>query len=138
MVFLKNGILVLAIVGCVMKVVLAGTTDPQRQKIIDFHAECLDAHGLDEEAMIEALDGNPSEDDSFYHHLFCAAKKANVMTENGEVTLDTFHIDMAGVIDSHNMENIHNILRKCLVQKADIMTTLRDAVQCFIKEDHNL
>ncbi|KAF7286790.1 uncharacterized protein LOC143201509 [Rhynchophorus ferrugineus] len=137
MIVTKTSFVFLVLVGSVIKLTDA-QRDPQRQKIIDFHAECLDAHGVDEEAMIEALDGHPPDDDAFYMHLFCAAKKAKVMDENGTVNVDNFHIDMAHVIDEHNMENIHNIVKKCLIQKEDVLSTLRAAVQCFVNESHNL
>ncbi|XP_050305450.1 uncharacterized protein LOC126742709 [Anthonomus grandis grandis] len=110
----------------------------QRQKVIDFHSECLDAHGVDEDALIEALDGTVRDDESFYLHLFCAAKKAKIMQEDGSVTLDNFEVDMKDVIDEHNMANVASILRKCLVQKEEILTTIKEAVHCFVKHEHGL
>nr|UUK33716.1 odorant binding protein 5 [Pachyrhinus yasumatsui] len=117
---------------------LSLTAADQRQKIVDFHANCLDEHGVEEVALHEALDGRPPEEIEFYNHMFCVAKKSNVMSEDGVVNLDNFEVDMKDVIDEDNMENLVNILKKCLIQKEDIMSTVRDAVACFTKEDHRL
>ncbi|XP_060517455.1 uncharacterized protein LOC132696572 [Cylas formicarius] len=112
--------------------------DEQRRKIIDFHSECLDVHGVDEEAFVAALDGQIPDDDAFYEHLFCAAKKAKIMTEDGTVNLDNFEEELKDVINAPNMPRIAAIMRKCLVQKSEIMDTIKSAVDCFIKEEHGI
>nr|UWL63296.1 odorant binding protein 6 [Pagiophloeus tsushimanus] len=114
------------------------TKADQRQKVLDFHAECLDAHGVDESVLIEALEGTVREDEDFFRHLFCAARKAKIMTEDGSVNTANFEIDLKDVIDEPNMANVAALVRKCLIQKDDILTTIREAAHCFMKEDHGL
>nr|WKV34898.1 odorant binding protein 2 [Sympiezomias velatus] len=114
------------------------TLADQRQKVIDFHADCLEEHGVETDLLHEALDGSPPEDVDFYRHIFCVARKANVMDDDGIVNLDNFKYDMRDVIEDHNMENVYSIMKKCVIQREDIMTTVREAVQCFMKEDHGL
>ncbi|CAG9764519.1 unnamed protein product [Ceutorhynchus assimilis] len=104
----------------------------------DFHANCLENHDVKEQILVEALDGKVDHDDDFYKHIFCVTKKANLIDDNGVVDTSNFEIDMAAVIDPHNMDNVAAIVRKCLIEKDDIMTTIKEAVQCFFSEEHNL
>ncbi|CAG9764457.1 unnamed protein product [Ceutorhynchus assimilis] len=110
----------------------------QRQRVLEFHADCLEVHDVDEKILVEALEGKLDHDEDFYKHVFCVCKKAKIIDDNGVVNTDNFEIDMAHVIDASNMDNVASIVRKCLVQKDDIMTTITEASDCFLREKHNL
>lgn len=110
----------------------------QRNKVIEFHRECLDAHGVVEDALHDALDGTPPEEHEFYVHMLCAIQKAKLISSDGTVNTDNFEQDMKDVIDADNMANVAAITRKCLIQRDNIMDTVKQGVDCFIKEEHNL
>ncbi|XP_060517443.1 uncharacterized protein LOC132696563 [Cylas formicarius] len=129
-------------VFCVLFVVVTVSTAPvdekQRKKVIDWHQECLDMHGVEVEVLVQALEGTVPDDDKFYEHIFCAAKKAKVMDDDGTVTVDLFEENMKDVIDPHNMARVSGIIRKCLIQRDSIMETIRNSVDCFYREEHGL
>ena len=123
----------------VLGLVVAITNADQRQKVVDFHRPCLDDHGIEDEHLTEALDmGKIRDDDDFYLHFFCVAKRAGVMSEDGVVNTENFEIDMKGIIDDHNMDNVASIVRHCLVQRSTVLDTIREAVHCFMGKEHNL
>nr|AMP19484.1 odorant binding protein 2 [Tomicus yunnanensis] len=128
-------------IKCILALALLMTAAnaDQRQKVVDFHRPCLDNHGVEDEDLTKALDyGQIRDDDDFYLHFFCVAKRANVMSDDGVVNTDNFENDMKGIIDDHNMENVAAIVRHCLIQKSTVLETIRDAVNCFLGKDHKL
>ncbi|XP_066262798.1 uncharacterized protein [Euwallacea similis] len=125
-------------VGVLLGVVNCFPAPDQRDLIIDFHRDCLDTHDVLEDALHDALNGATPEEHDFYLHIICAAKKAKIINDDGIVNTDNIEQDLKDVILEENMANVAAIIRKCLVQREDTLTTIKEGAQCFFKEEHNL
>lgn len=91
-----------------------------------------------EDALHDALDGTPPEEHEFYVHMLCAIQKAQLIAPDGTVHTEKFEENMKDIIDADNMANVAAIVRKCLIQRDDVMDTVKQGVNCFIKEEHKL
>ncbi|XP_066142440.1 uncharacterized protein [Euwallacea fornicatus] len=126
------------LIGVLFGVVNCHPITDQRALVIDFHRECLDAHGVLEDVLHDALDGTTPEEHDFYLHLFCAAKKGKLINDDGIVNTDNIEKDLKDVILEENMATVAALIRKCLVQREDILTTIKEGAQCFFKQQHKL
>nr|QKV34999.1 Odorant binding protein 22 [Dendroctonus adjunctus] len=110
----------------------------QRGKIVEFQRGCMEAHGLLEDELHEIIDGKPIQNEAFYFHFFCVVKKAKLISDNGIVDTDHFEENLKGVIDEENMAHVAALARKCLIQRDDIFTTIKMAIDCFYTSEHKL
>nr|AKK25133.1 odorant binding protein 5 [Dendroctonus ponderosae] len=126
--------LVALLLTCLVNIIDAD----QREKAVEFQRDCMEAHGLLEDELHEIMDGKPIQNEAFYFHFFCVVKKAKLISDNGIVNTDHFEENLKGVIDEENMAHVAALTRRCLIQRDDIFTTIKMAIDCFYSSEHKL